>query len=430
MENPGVYGGTESLHDIIGKMPGRILSWGLLSILLLMGILLVFAWIIKYPDILTARVQITSSNPPVSVVAESDGRIQLTVQDDNSIHKGDVLGIIENPARSEDVFYIKALLNNFLDSLALPNQFSQHRVRTNLQLGEIQTDFANFQKQYEDYLFYIRGNLQQNGILASKAKIGDYQRLLGKYDSLNDLSARDADLTRQDYTRNKQLKDGNVISAQDLEKDERVLIESRKNKQQEDINVLNAGLRIAELNNDVRSYEIEFRQNMELYTSNLAEVIKKINADIIAWEYKYVLRSVTDGKTSFLNIWKNNQYVKKGDVIMVLIPEQSDELIGKALIPIQNSGKIRPGQRVQIKLDSHPYYEYGSIWGVVGSISLVPNSNNNYIVNIRLPQRLTTTYHQTIPFSPSLEGTAEIITQDRRLIGRLLFSLRQLFERK
>jgi len=421
---------SESLHDVIGKMPGKILSWGLFSILLLMGTLLLFSWMIKYPDILRAHVQITSSNPPVSVVAESDGRIQLTVQDDNSVQKNDVLGIIENPARAEDVFYIRDCLNNFQDSLAVPNGFSKHIARTNLRLGEIQNDLANFQKQYEDYLFYRQGNSQQNEILASKAKIDSYKRLLEKYHSLNDLSVRDADLTKLNYRRNQELKEGNVISATDLEKDERVLIEANKNRQQEDINVLNAGLRIAELNNDIRKYEIELRQNMEIYASNLAEIIKKISADIAAWEYKFVLRSVVNGKTSYLNIWKNNQYVKKGDIIMVVIPDKSDELIGKALIPIQNSGKIRSGQQVVIKLDSHPYYEFGMIRGVVGSISQVPNSNSNYIVNIQLPKRLMTTYNQTIPFSPSLEGTAEIITQDRRFIERLLFSLKQLFERR
>lgn len=420
---------SEAIRDVIGKMPPAILKWGLSAILFLVLLLLIFSWVIKYPDLLQAHIVITSTNPPVSAVAESDGRILLKVQDNHPVKKGDILGIIENPANAEDVFYVRDYLLQLQAGYAQLKDFPVLPCRANLVLGDIQVDFASFQKLYADYLFYRSTNSQQNEILSSRQRIDSYTHLLKKYRSINDLSARDADLTKTDFERNKTLKEGKVISDKDFEGLERTLIEANKNKETEEINALNADLRLSELQTEIRKYQIELKQNMELYSTNLQESMKKILAGIAAWEYKYVLKSVVSGKSTFLNIWKNNQYVKKGDIIMVIVPNDATEIIGKATTAVQNSGKIKPGQQVNIKLDSHPYYEFGMLKGTIESISQVPDNNNLYMISVRLPEKLETTYNQTIPFSAGLEGTAEIITDNRRLIERLLFRIKKSWAR-
>ncbi len=44
-------------------------------------------------------------------------------------------------------------------------------------------------------------------------------------------------------------------------------------------------------------------------------------------------------------------------------------MLGKALLPLQGSGKVHVGQRVHIRLNNYPDQEFGYVKGQVASIS-------------------------------------------------------------
>jgi HlyD family secretion protein len=67
--------------------------------------------------------------------------------------------------------------------------------------------------------------------------------------------------------------------------------------------------------------------------------------------------------------------------------------------------------------------EYGMVKGVVRSISLVPE-NQSYTVEVGLPNGLTTFYGEELEFSQQMQGRAEVITQDTRLLERIVRPLR------
>ena len=84
-----------------------------------------------------------------------------------------------------------------------------------------------------------------------------------------------------------------------------------------------------------------------------------------------------------------------------------------------NVAKVKIGQRANLKFASYPYLEYGMVKGVVGKIAAVP-AGNSYEVEINLPNQLVSTYGKNLEFQQELSGTAEIITDDQRLLNRIL----------
>lgn len=68
----------------------------------------------------------------------------------------------------------------------------------------------------------------------------------------------------------------------------------------------------------------------------------------------------------------------------------------------------------------------GKITGKVQNISLTPDENGNYYVDIILPKGLKTSYNKKLPFDKELKGNAEIVTQDLRLIERFFYQIRKL----
>ena len=101
---------------------------------------------------------------------------------------------------------------------------------------------------------------------------------------------------------------------------------------------------------------------------------------------------------------------------------RAGEIVGKALLPTFNSGKVQPGQRANIRLDGYPYQEFGVLQGQVTNIALVPDQET-YLLEIALPDSLVTTYHRSIPFAQELPGQARIVTEDRRILERVFDQL-------
>ena len=76
--------------------------------------------------------------------------------------------------------------------------------------------------------------------------------------------------------------------------------------------------------------------------------------------------------------------------------------------------------------------EYGMIKVQIAHISLVPiNKENqkNYILEVIFPDSLVTNYGKTLEFSQEMTGTAEIITEDLRLLDKFLNPIRAVIKR-
>jgi hypothetical protein len=72
-----------------------------------------------------------------------------------------------------------------------------------------------------------------------------------------------------------------------------------------------------------------------------------------------------------------------------------------------------------IRLERYPDAEFGMVAGVIQSISSLPE-NDSYLVLVNLPQGVITTFGKKINIGEGLKGSAEIITEDSRLIEKII----------
>lgn len=161
----------------------------------------------------------------------------------------------------------------------------------------------------------------------------------------------------------------------------------------------------------------------------LIELSNQLKKAIKDWEYRYVLQSNINGKVSFLNYWNTNQTVTQGDLVFTIIPSENSSFIAKLKTPARNSGKIKTGKIVNIKIENYPDTEFGVLKGTVKNISLIPDNEGLYLIDVKLPQKLITSYNKEIEFKQEMRGTAEIITEDLRLIERFFYQFKDVLKR-
>lgn len=176
---------------------------------------------------------------------------------------------------------------------------------------------------------------------------------------------------------------------------------------------------------DIRRQAQNESQQYELALRNSTE---QLMAQLSAWEKQYLLKSPIMGKATLMTVWSSNQNVAVGETVMVIAPDQETPPVGKALLPLQGSGKVKAGQRVNIRLNNYPDQEFGYVGGVVGSVSPVPTADGMYVVEISLPDGLRTNYKKILPVTREMKGTADIIIADMRLIERFFMPLRKIFQ--
>jgi multidrug resistance efflux pump len=184
-----------------------------------------------------------------------------------------------------------------------------------------------------------------------------------------------------------------------------------------------------ELNKNSKNTQINQRKENSTLERNQMQAYYQLKKALKDWELNYVLTAAIEGKISFLQLWAENQTVTAGENVFSIIPTDQRGYIGKAKASAQNSGKIKIGQEVTIRLANFPEREFGIVKGRVNAISLTPDKDGNLLLDISLPQGLETSYHKKIAFRQEMGGTADIITQDLRLTERILYQFRDVFKR-
>src|SRR5690606_25374200 len=141
---------SEEVQDILTRVPHWMIRWGNVLILILVGLIFAFAWIIKYPDIVQTEIVITTQIPPEKLVAKTSGRIEkILVEDRQKVSEKTPLAIIENPANYKDVFFLKTIV----DTIKVNNsdfEFPLDKIPV-LSLGTIESAYAVFEKDYLAY---------------------------------------------------------------------------------------------------------------------------------------------------------------------------------------------------------------------------------------------------------------------------------------
>lgn len=413
---------SEEVQEILGTPPGWLVRWGTLVVFACIAALLGVAAIISYPDVIVAKVVITTSTPPVDIVARTDGHIsRLLVKDKMHVVQGTVLAVLESTAKYEDIKKLDAAVAQW-QQLG-PNDQSAIKVLENLELGEVQADYSAFVQEVANFNFGKgdKSSSVQKNIGSINRQIEKLEKSIAVDQKSMQRISNQLVTARELFQKQKELYEASLISRVDFEKERQRLDDLEQQYDAIEDNVFRKQNEIISLNKNKNQERFDEKEDAATTAGRLSQSLNTLRAGLDKWKQTYLLTAPIDGQVSLnSSFFSEKQYVQQNEQVMAIVPPESDKLIGRLSLPIAGSGKVRSGQRVILKLDSYPYYEFGTLEGRVASKSLVPK-NNEYAILVFLPEGegLKTSYQQVIPFEQQLQGTAEIVTDDKRFLQRI-----------
>lgn len=151
----------------------------------------------------------------------------------------------------------------------------------------------------------------------------------------------------------------------------------------------------------------------ELLKAQVREKLTRITAPI-------------DGTVQQLAINTVGGVVTPAQVLMLLVPDQQPIEID-AVLENKDIGFVKPGQAVEIKVETFPYTRYGTIPGTILHLSHDAVSDDKhgltYMAKIRVERTAVPVNGQDVQLHPGMAVVAEIKTGRRRVIDYFLSPL-------
>lgn len=423
---------SEQIGDIVERMPVNGVKWVLFIVMLLVVSMLIFGFIIKYPEVVSGSITITTNKAPVVLVSKSSGRLQLLGNSPRiRVKEGQVFALFYNAARLDDLLLADSLLNSLQGQFVLDTavMFPVH-----LNLGDLNTVYYQFVSSYEKLLRYHMENVFEMKEQALKIALSDCDSTLKYGKDRLTLKEKQLAFYRREVSRDSlRLKIGDYIE-REFERTENAYHTMLENYRSLQESVSTALLRKESLNNQLAQLRIERSEKESDMRTEYMHALNSLQSGIEQWKESFAFVAPIDGIVEFLDFWRENDFVPSGREVFSVIPGEGS-VYGHMLLPSQGAGKVKKGQTVTIQLNDYPYLEFGSIKGEVSSISLITNtkhSNDNqggvdtYLLTVALPDGLTTKFGAALDFRYEIKGMADVQTHKRRLIERLFDNLKYI----
>ncbi|MBK8971314.1 MAG: hypothetical protein IPM37_08115 [Hahellaceae bacterium] len=409
---------SDYARDVLGRMPAWLVQHGSLLVAAMVTLMLTLAWLLRYPDVIPAPLTLTTELPPLRVVASVAGELEILVTEAD-VNAQQPVALIHNTVSWQAARQLREWLNSLNSEQSLLTLTAK---APTLELGELQPTFNAFIEPLDGWRFLQTASAGPRRLEAIRAQRTHLTDLLDEQTAELPALSEQRKLAKASLTRLESLSARQLVSREALEtRQSEYLAFSNAEKRQYSL-IARTRVDLAELEREEINVELAHQERLQQARTRLTTAYQQLSSALQSWEHRYLLRAPVAGRLSWSRFWSTHQHIKAGEEVFTVIAATTQHVFGRVALPMQNSGKVESGQTVQVKLDSFPYTEYGMLTGTVDHIALAPDQDH-YDIIVRLPNPLITSFHKTLPFRQEMQGTAEIITRDRRLLERLYASL-------
>ena len=438
-EKPRIELRHDSINELLGAAPGWIIRWGTTVFFGVIAVLLVGAYFFRYPVVVKAPVVITTQQPAIWVVAQTNGKIDSIYVDNGSfVNKNQVLAVIDNSAITKDVLTLEKQLALLRPHVVAPTQSKLPILHQQLSIGELQDSYMQLVKICKEKNIFIEERYHTKKIESLQLELQQQLKHLQNLNLQAEAFERSFAIVSEQYLRDSILHQRKIGSVVEMEEIQKQKINSEIQLRQSKSVISNSEIEIARLQQGIVEFQTDFRTKQEELDNELTSAYELLCRNLLLWEEKYLLKAPLAGHVSFMNFWGKNQYINAGEQSFAIVPENAGKIVGKCNVPTTGMGKLQKGQNATIKLDEYPYMDYGMLQGCVNDISLISTVVSTQAGSIRIglieiaftDDALKTTYKKEIPFTGELSGMAEIVVEDISLIEHLISPLKHLWSRR
>ena len=416
---------SEEVQAIVDRMPTKGSFYTSIITTVLIAIIFTIGFLVRYHDTVDGQISITALNAPVRLVSGSNGRLHLLKEDGNTVTKGSAISYIHNSVDYDDANMVDSIVNSYDVS-----KIAEIPLNEQLELGEMSPAYSNFYKAHKQYHYFINSNTYDIRRNSLRSQIEMDSKILENIQNEIFIRNEILDIFSEQLHKDSIIYSQKAMSEADYVRQKTEYLSAIEAYQRLQTELSSIQSRIKGNIMNIEQLDEEEKENIHKFQLDLITTKNELSNYIAVWKQNFVTISPIDGKLEYLDFWRQNSFVQTGQELYSVIPLKN-ELIGEVMIPSYGSGKVNIGQQVNVKLSNYPYDEFGSIKGIVKSISNITNrirteqgNTEVYRVIVEFPNGSITNYGTKLDLNFESKGMAEIITKNKRLIQRLFDNLK------
>lgn len=425
---------SEEAQEILGHIPPWTIRWGITVFFSIFAIIILGCCVIKYPERVNGTVVIRTLNAPVDVVFRSGGNLEIiSVSNGDVVKKNDILGVINTGADYKDILSADSCLLGFAGH-QLADAVYNDSIYGNYQMGDLQGCWTNFTLSCQRYRDYITRAVIRKKSELVREQVDKQKEYYSQMQMQFSTGQEDLQYEEKNFVRDSSLFVMNVVSEQEFDESARRLLQARNSVMSFKNQMTSTELSIIQLEQQLVELSIQAEGETLAFEQEIRTNLERLSAEIQNWKLTYLLTAPINGKVSFVHKWDVGQFVNASEHYLTIVPDEHQSVIGIVHIPQASFGKVDTGQKVNVKLEGYPYMEYGMLVGTIGHLSSVPEVLSNgqsapqYTAEILFEKGMKTTYGRELRMIQKMDGSAEIITEERSLIMRFLDPVVALFK--
>lgn len=416
---------SEEVQEILGTPPHWLVRWGTYFFFIISLIVTAVAFFMPYNETAQGNISVTSTDPPKRLIAENGGYIsEILVLNEDTVRAGEPLLVFKCKANFEDALLLELIINSIpnADDSSLLNLI----LPKNLLLGELQDDYYDFLRKQETFNYMYGGNLEQLNVIQLEKKIQTIQSSLQLEQRRKSKLAEQLDLAFTRQSQEEMNVENRLLDPEILSQTKEDILQLEREMQVIEGNIKDKQFEIETVRSNISGVKTEASENLFSASSQMKDAFVKLRNSLKDWKKSYLVTAPIDGIVLYANEKiGEQQFVSREAELLMVVPLNRIETIGRMMVPVSKSAKIEEHQKVVVRLDGYPQYEYGIVEGEVMWKGIVPN-NGDIPVEIRFPNGLTTSTGEEIEPKQAMSGNADVILAEKRLIQRIFETARNL----
>ena len=407
------------VQEILGFVPSWTIRWGIAVIFILLIILLSISWIIKYPDLIEGQITIITESPIIKIKSKTSGvLLKIFKEEGSNIKANESIAEIHSTLSKDGYLFLNHLLSLEIE------QITPETLQTDLTFGNIQEEYNKFKK----FIYDLNSQFEENKFIASKnnlvKRIKNFEDIIAITKDQIFLLEEELIDAQTRLSMQEKLYNNKVISKLDYLDAKATFNTKKKELQNHRKSLVQNRMTLTTSNASLLEIQFDYEEKIRKIKNQINISLQNIHKFLKDWKEQYVIEAPIGGTLTFLTNIHENEFINASEFPFAIVPKDQN-FIGEVHISIRNSGKVKVGQNVIISLFDYPSEEFGKLRGIVTKISNIANENL-YRLEVSLPHKLTTSYEKSVKYKPKMEGIAEIITEDLRLVERIFYNFREL----
>ncbi|QGW29473.1 HlyD family efflux transporter periplasmic adaptor subunit [Phnomibacter ginsenosidimutans] len=412
----------DSFTALLSHRPPWLVRWGIVLFGALLGLLLAATWFIHYPDRVQATGTLMATHLPQELVVRTDGRLQhLFVSEGDSVPQGRLIAVMQSTANYEHLLRLQQMTDSLHHEMANANptaalhwyhQFQE--IAGSFRMGEVQADFQQLMAAIQTFTQYLQQGYYQQKMQMLRQDLAFLQAQQKILQQQQQLTQQDIALAADNFAASNKLANQQVIAPVELRNEQSKWVNKQLQGPQVSAALLNNNMQAHDKQKEIAQLNNEIAQQTEIFK----QALQQWQAKLAAWQQQYLIVAPCNGRLSLNGFLQAGANMQRGQSIGSVVPPNAGYYVAVTLSQY-NFGKLKIGQQARLRFTAYPYEEFGTVAAQLTGIKTLP-TDSGYMGKLMLPNGLVTDKHIALSYRHGLQAQVDIVTDNRRLLQRLL----------